>query len=525
MKKFVKGDWDGFFALGLDNLIMLLLMGSLCLGPLGFTPEFFYTTILPANAVGLLIGNLFYARQARKLALAEGRNDVCALPYGINLFTILIFSFGVMLPARLGALQMGKTPEEAQVIAWHAGLIACLVSGLIEFAGSFVAGYLRRWTPRAALLSALAGIGLVFLGGLYFFRAYSFPWIGMSTLAITFVIYFGRVRFKWGLPAGLVILGVGTGIAWLQHAFGQPTVVPVSAPGDASLGLHLPVPVLGDIWEALDYWKTYLPVAITMGFLSLIGSLMNLESAAAAGDSYKAKPALAFNGLGSIATACFGSPYPTTIYIGHPGWKALGARAGYSTINAVFFTIVLCTGLLWPLAYAVPIEAGIAILIWIGLVMTIQCFRSVPEQHHPAVAVGLLPALGAFAYVIMMSTWGALGFGGGGDPLPEDAIAKFHGNDLFAEGIFALNSGYIYTSLILTAVVVYICERRFYVACGWALAGAVLSLLGFMHGFKFDPGGYTEVLGPAWKWFAGYLVLAGILALTPLITKPASSPS
>ena len=39
---------------------------------------------------------------------------------------------------------------------------------------------------------------------------------------------------------------------------------------------------------------------------------------------------LTINGLGSIAAALFGSAFPTTIYIGHPGWKALGARAGYS---------------------------------------------------------------------------------------------------------------------------------------------------------------------------------------------------
>ena len=192
MKRFVRGDWDGFFALGLDNLIMLLLMGSLCLGPLGFTPEFFYTRILPANAIGLLIGNLFYARQARRLARAEGRDDVCALPYGINLFTIIVFTFGVMLPAKIDALGAGKSLEEAQTIAWHAGLIACLISGLIEFGGSFIAGHLRRWTPRAALLSALAGIGLVFLGGLYFFRAFAYPWIGMATIALTFVIYWTR---------------------------------------------------------------------------------------------------------------------------------------------------------------------------------------------------------------------------------------------------------------------------------------------------------------------------------------------
>ncbi|MEM0968915.1 MAG: hypothetical protein AAGJ31_06170 [Verrucomicrobiota bacterium] len=55
MKRWARGDWDGFFALGLDNLIMLLLMSSVCLGPLGFSPAFFFGQVLPANAVKQLL--------------------------------------------------------------------------------------------------------------------------------------------------------------------------------------------------------------------------------------------------------------------------------------------------------------------------------------------------------------------------------------------------------------------------------------------------------------------------------------
>ncbi len=522
MKRIVRGDWDGFFALGLDNLIMLLLISSICLGPLGFSPEFFFGRILPANAVGLLIGNLFYARQARLLARREGRDDVCALPYGINLFTVLVFSFGVMLPARLAALDRGASPEEAQTIAWHAGLIACLVSGLVELLGSFVAERIRRWTPRAALLAAIAGIGLVFLGGLYFFRAYAHPLIGFTTLALTFAVYFGRVRFRLGIPAGVVILGTGTAIAWGLHAAALPSVVPVGTHHGSHLGIHLPVPVIGEFVEAFRYLAIYLPTALSMGFLSLAGSLMNLESAAAAGDRYDTRSSLICNGVGSLATALFGSPYPTTIYIGHPGWKALGARAGYSTINAVFFAVILLTGLLGTLTYLIPIEAGMAILIWIGLTILVQSFRAVPPLHVPAIAVGLLPALAALAYLMMFKTWTALGFGPGQTPMPEGILDRFAAEELFVEGIFALNAGYIYSSLILTAIVVAICERRFRAGALWAVAGAALSTLGFMHGFEFDATGYTEVLRPAWTWTAGYVILALILLLTPVITTPQS---
>ena len=71
----------------------------------------------------------------------------------------------------------------------------------------------------------------------------------------------------------------------------------------------------------------YLSVIVAMGLFNVLGSLQNIESAEAAGDSYETRSSLMINGFGSIAAALFGSTFPTTIYIGHPGWKALGARA------------------------------------------------------------------------------------------------------------------------------------------------------------------------------------------------------
>ena len=56
-----------------------------------------------------------------------------------------------------------------------------------------------------------------------------------------------------------------------------------------------------------------------------------------------------------------GVRFPTTLYIGHPGWKAMGARAGYSVLNGAFVTIICVTGTLARLAWAIPIDAGMAI--------------------------------------------------------------------------------------------------------------------------------------------------------------------
>src|SRR6267143_1243516 len=151
----VRGDIDGFFGLALDNLVQLLLIDALCRFVLGFPPELLYGRVLPGAAISILVGNVYYSRQAQKLAAKTGRSDVCALPYGINTVSLFAHVFLVMLPAAALARSAGA-PDPARV-AWQAGLVATLCSGVIELGGAFVAERVRQITPRAALLSTLAG--------------------------------------------------------------------------------------------------------------------------------------------------------------------------------------------------------------------------------------------------------------------------------------------------------------------------------------------------------------------------------
>ncbi|MEM7673536.1 MAG: NCS2 family permease [Verrucomicrobiota bacterium] len=526
MKRFVRGDIDGFFALGLDNLLMLILMSSLCLGVLSFSPELFFARILPATAIGLIVGNLFYARAALKLARRENRTDVCAIPYGVNLLTVIVYVYQVMLPAQTQALGSGLSKEEADIVAWHAGLVACLGSGLIEFLGAFFIDFIRRFTPRAALLAALAAIGIFFIGMDFVFRAWANPLVGMTTLAITMVVYFGRVTFVGKIPAGFVVLVLGTVLAWIIQ------VAPVGELRTEQIGLHFPLPVIGDLVESVQYMLPYMAVIVPMGFINLVLSLQNIESAAAAGDSYPARPALAFNGLGTLGASIFGSPFPTAIYIGHPGWKAIGARAGYSTLNAIVMTLICFTGVLSVVTYVIPLEAGMAILIWIGIMMGTQAFQATPSNHTPAVVVGLMPGIAAFSALISKHMLAVAGAIGGQSFFSEGTVeALVEIRTFFADGMFALEQGYVYTSIVLASATVAIIERKFRVGAAWLFSGAVLSTMGFIHSYQmtpFDVIGSFEINFTAWPWISldmskwtwGYLAMSGILLLMPYVTKP-----
>ena len=61
----------------------------------------------------------------------------------------------------------------------------------------------------------------------------------------------------------------------------------------------------------------------------------------------------------SVVAAALGNPFPTTIYIGHPGWKAMGARWGYSLLNGVVITALCLIGGVTLVLKIVPLEAMI----------------------------------------------------------------------------------------------------------------------------------------------------------------------
>src|SRR5689334_20386823 len=93
---FVRGDIDGFFGLFIDNLLQLMLIATLCPVICGFPRELVIGKILPGAAISIMTGNLYYAWQARRLARQTGRQDVTALPYGINTVSLFAFIFLIM---------------------------------------------------------------------------------------------------------------------------------------------------------------------------------------------------------------------------------------------------------------------------------------------------------------------------------------------------------------------------------------------------------------------------------------------
>lgn len=482
----VRRDIDGFFGLMIDNLVNLIVASTVCTYLLHMPKSLVFGRMLPGAGLSILVGNLYYSYQARRLAEKERRTDVTALPYGINTPSLFAFLFLIMLPV----YTMTGDPE----IAWKVGIAACFVNGLIEVLGSFIGERIRRVTPRAALLSTLAGIAIAFISMIPTLEIFALPLVGFLPFAIIMIQYFSRVRFPGGLPAGLVAVVTGTVIAWLLGEMSGAEV----REAVGSVGLYIPHPAIGEFAGGLSIAVPYLSIILPMAVANFLGTMQNVESAEAAGDRYRTFPTMFVNGIGTLTGAFLGSCYPTTVYIGHPGWKAIGARRGYSTLNGIFITAICITGAMGLVTTVVPVEAGASILLWIGLIIGAQAFQAVPKKYYAAVVLGFIPHIASWG---LLQVQNALKAAGTNPDLLGLAVLKDAGIDY--TGLVVLGSGALLSAMMLTAILVFLIDGKFFTAGTWTLFAAALSWVGLIHSEALDPGGAR---GPA----LGYLLMAAL---------------
>jgi len=453
--------------------------------------------VLPGIAISILLGNLFYSWQAYGLARRTGRNDVTAIPFGVNAPTIFAYIFLIMEPVYV------RTQDPN--LAWQVGVFACLLSGVVQTAGAFCTDWLRRSTPRAALLCPLAGIALGFLCLGFIFGVFQTPAIGILPMVILFALYASHLKLPLRIPAPALAMAVGAVIVLALRYFHlyAPPAAPAAAPG-----LYLPHPM--NVFAVIRHsegWR-YLAIILPMGALDTIVSLQILESVKIAGDDYPTLPSLLVNGLATLVAALFGSPFPTTLYFGHMAHKANGARVGYSALSGVT-TFALCvTGILPLVLRVIPIEVAAAVIIWFGLVMMGQAFSEVSANHAIAVALGLIPLIAQWTLQVVELAVRVAGS-------TMHAVAPKFGSDLAIYGLISLAQGSLLISMVWAAALSFMFDRRFLAAAGWMAGGAILSLFGLIHSFTIALDGVKSAIafGKVPAVSASYAAGAGFLLL------------
>src|SRR6266436_4477560 len=384
------GDWNAFFGFGTNILVNLLTLSGLLRFVLKMPDQLVFGRILPATGMMLFLSTLYYAWLAYGLAKRSGRNDVCALPSGTSVPHMFVVTFVIMLPIA------AKTGDPIK--GWEAGLTWVFIQSFVLMIGGFIGPTIRKITPRAALLGTLAGVSVSFISMRPALEMFMTPVIGLICFTIILASWFGGVRYFKGIPAGLVAIAVGSLIAWgstaLGYNFGGMTVKNL---GDSfsNFGFSFPLPAIGHVFAGFEFLGVILVTAIPFGIYDLVEALDNVESAAVAGDSFPTTRVLTADGAVSLIGCLMGNPFINAVYIGHPGWKAMGGRIGYSAATGVMVLVLTWLGIVALVSSLIPVVAILPILLYIGMLIGSQAFQESPRSHAPAIILAMIPQIAA----------------------------------------------------------------------------------------------------------------------------------
>jgi len=516
----VKGDVDAFIAVFSNNLATMLT----ALGVVSaiFSPKLLYEQVTPAVGVAMLFGCLWYSAQALMKSKLTGRVDLCAQPFGINTPGVFAFCFSVMLPVYdLNYAKLGH--DKAGELAWKVGVAGNLLQGVIEVCFSAIGDSISCVVPPVALLGSLASVGLTYLftGSL---QGEMFASItGIVPFYLVMLAMCANVRVP-GLPGMLLPVLVGTILAWIQRQDGVVSAQEVSN-NVGLLGIHLVRPAFS-AFDSFGQVVPYLPVIFPVALTVSVMTIQCREIAAKAGDDYNLRWSMFGDGITTIVAALFGSPFGMTVFIGHPGFKAMGAHVGYNLLCGVAFAGITFTGLAGLFKAVFPPAALNPILLFIGLAICCDALDVTPPRHWPALMLSLCPCFCDWATTACVTFAAKVCTAGGTtksscqvDPNGSEAWTF----DADLRGLFALGQGYMLTSILLTTMLVKAIDHEFRTAAYFALFSALCASIGLIHSkelfwpWAFPKSGNKLVVESHydlhWNFTIAYLLLAGTFGL------------
>lgn len=506
---FVAGDLNGFFGLVVDNLSILGFIAMALVGIYGFPADVVFTRMFPGTALGVLVGNLMYTVMARRLAARSGRDDVTAMPLGLDAPTSIGMALLVLGPAFAGFKAAGMEESAAAMATWQLGMASLVVMGLLKTVLSFAGDAVTRHVPRAALLGAIGGAALMLLGFLPLVESLRQPLVGLVTLGVLLYVLVARGRVPLRLPGVLfallvgVVLYYGLGSAGLLTGFALPAGV--------SLSPALPLPSLGFI-DGLPLTVPYLSLLLPFGLLMVVGGINVAESARAAGDDYRTRDVLLVEALSTLVAGLCGGVAQTTPYIGQPAYKRMGARSGYTLLTGLFVGIGGLLGVVAGLVQWLPVAVLAPIIVFVGLDITVQAFQSTRREHAIAVALAFLPAI-AYLINIKFGSWVAAEAAGA-----MYAAVDGHGMSEVA-ALQVLGNGFIITAMLWASTLIALIERRTAAAVAVLWLAAVFTAFGVIH--STDPRGGIYLPWAidglratiSWQLAGAYALLAAVLGL------------
>jgi AGZA family xanthine/uracil permease-like MFS transporter len=478
------GDVNAFFGLMIDNVaVMVLLFAILTNGvPYKFDPVFVIAHLIPGTAIGVLIGDLIYTWMAFRLAWRLGRPDVTAMPLGLDTPSTIGFAFLILLPALAEARdRLAMDQAAAMLFSWRVGVLTLIACGVFKICCSFLGNVVRRLVPSAGLLGSLAAIALTLIAFLPLLMdgIAAVPLVGMLALVVILATLVAHRRLPGRFPGALAAVLLGVLAYLLFDSLGDWLQVPLVPPRDQpiSMGSWQPPQLFLALFGSDARWDeviavtlSRLPVAIPFALATVVAGIDCTESAAAVGDEFDARAILLTEGVSSLIAAVLGGVVQTTPYIGQPAYKKMGGRAAYTVATALFIGIAGYFGLFVYLFEWLPKAAMFPILVFVGLEITAQSFKSTPQRHHAALALAMLPALAALVVIPLRAVLGPR------EPADQVLVVTLN----------CLANGFIVTSLLWAAALAALIDGKLRQSAGWLAIAGVAALFGIIHSPSAD---------------------------------------
>src|ERR1700751_5635539 len=161
----------------------------------------------------------------------------------------------------------------------------------------------------------------------------------------------------------------------------------------SNFGFSVPLPAFDHVFSGFQYLGVILVTAIPFCIYDLVEAMENVESAEAAGDEYPTTRVLTADGVVSLIGCLMGNPFINAVYIGHPGWKAMGGRIGYSAATGLMGILLCWFGTISVMSAIIPSVAILPILLYIGMLIGSQAFQETPKRHAPAIILAMVPSI------------------------------------------------------------------------------------------------------------------------------------
>ena len=330
------GDINGFFGLMFDNMAVLsFLAGTLIVG-FNFPAEIVYTRMFPGTTLGVLFGDLLYTWMAFKLAKKTGNREITAMPLGLDTPSTIGLALAVLGPAFVALKQNGETVENAALMTWYIGMATMVMIGVFKVIMSYCGAWIQKVVPRAGLLGSIAGVGLALIGFIPMADLFGQPVIGMLSLGLILYTLVARIQLPKSIPGIFTAVILGTVLFHLYNGLGFGGLPDETYAFPAlQFQYALPLPSLDFVTGILPALK-YLPIAIPFAILTVVGGINVTESARVAGDEYNTRQILLTEAWATLLAGVCGGVAQSCPYIGHPAYKRMGARAGYTLLTGIF---------------------------------------------------------------------------------------------------------------------------------------------------------------------------------------------